>query len=266
MRNKIKRFAQNTVKRVKGVPNFKLLILDEADSLTHDAQAALRRTLENYSHITRICFICNYVSRIIEPLASRCAKFRFRPLDKESLTDRIKVRLCCCAAAFAWDVCVCLYLYLESVSSVSSVSSVFAAQLVASKENVSVTTEVVDTLQTVSGGDLRRAITLLQSASKLYGDEPLTEESILEVAGAMPADLVEQVGQSWHHKDLSEVLSAVRAHRCSSAFTDTHVIPCTLLDTRCVAPGSFAVLSSALFAPVGRQSACPVPGTPCQRC
>ncbi|ORY45332.1 P-loop containing nucleoside triphosphate hydrolase protein [Rhizoclosmatium globosum] len=81
VREKVKNFARVTVS--SGVSS------DEADSMTMDAQSALRRTMETYSKMTRFCLICNYVSRIIEPLASRCSKFRFKPLDNTSIKSRL---------------------------------------------------------------------------------------------------------------------------------------------------------------------------------
>lgn len=131
VRTKIKAFASVTASQVaKGYPcpPFKIIILDEADAMTADAQSALRRTIEQHSKVTRFCLICNYVSRIIEPLASRCAKFRFKPLSVESLETRIvHVRDC---------------------------------------EGVKCDEAVVKRLVDLSGGDLRQAITFLQSAHR----------------------------------------------------------------------------------------------------
>ena len=85
VRERIKTFAQQALMHAPTskeyrekypCPPFKIIILDEADSLTQDSQSALRRVMENYAAVTRICFCCNYVTRIIDPIASRCSKFR----------------------------------------------------------------------------------------------------------------------------------------------------------------------------------------------
>ena len=112
-------------------PPFKIIILDEADSLTQDAQSALRRTMEIYSKITRFCLCCNYVSRIIEPIASRCSKFIFKRLEGGQAEERI--------------------------------------QDILEKEGVSYEDGVIEKALLVSDGDLRRAINLLQSAARLIG-------------------------------------------------------------------------------------------------
>jgi replication factor C subunit 2/4 len=112
-------------------PPYKIVVLDEADSMTQDAQSALRRTMETYSKITRFCLICNYVTRIIDPLASRCSKFRFKSLDEANAGKR-----------------------LEDIARL---------------ENVKLEDGVVDTLLRCSEGDLRKAITFLQSAARLVG-------------------------------------------------------------------------------------------------
>jgi replication factor C subunit 2/4 len=140
IRERVKNFAQQALIHAPSsasyrekypCPPFKIIILDEADSLTQDAQSALRRTMEIYSKITRFCLCCNYVSRIIDPVASRCSKFRFKALDGGQAKGRVE------------DI-------LE-------------------KEDVKYEDGVIEKALTVSDGDLRRAINLLQSAAKLVG-------------------------------------------------------------------------------------------------
>ena len=82
IRVKVKDFART--KAIGNVP-FKLIYLDESDALTKDAQQALRRTMENYTRTCRFIFSCNHSSKIIDPLQSRCAVFRFKPLSKPEI-------------------------------------------------------------------------------------------------------------------------------------------------------------------------------------
>lgn len=87
VRNKIKQFAQKKVQLPKG--RHKIIILDEADSMTPGAQQALRRTMEIYSNTTRFAFACNQSNKIIEPLQSRCAILRYGKLADEEVLKRL---------------------------------------------------------------------------------------------------------------------------------------------------------------------------------
>lgn len=87
VRERVKTFARYADRR-EGVP-FRLIILDESDSMTADAQTALRRIMEESSSYTRFLLICNYSSGIIEPLQSRCAIFRFKRLDEAAVVGHL---------------------------------------------------------------------------------------------------------------------------------------------------------------------------------
>lgn len=159
VREKVKHFAQLTAsgKRPDGkpCPPYKIVILDEADSMTRDAQSALRRTMEKEGRSTKFCLICNYVSRIIEPLTSRCAKFRFKPLSNDVLVGRLKY--------------------------------------IAEQEEVAVSDDALEALIDTSEGDLRRAITALQSASRLKNPSTpqVSRNDVCEVAGVIPDKWIE---------------------------------------------------------------------------
>lgn len=87
VRERVKTFART--RTLREVP-FKILVLDEADNMTGDAQQALRRTMERYTETCRFILVCNYSSRIIEPIQSRCAPFRFIPLADEDVGERLR--------------------------------------------------------------------------------------------------------------------------------------------------------------------------------
>ena len=128
IRERVKDYARSMA---LGPVPFKIIILDEADNMTSDAQQALRRIMELYSRTTRFCLIANYPSKIIEPIQSRCAVFRFQPLKKEDVLGRIRY--------------------------------------IAEKEGVKITEDGLEAIWEISNGDMRKAINTLQAAAFMGG-------------------------------------------------------------------------------------------------
>jgi replication factor C small subunit len=126
VRNQIKQFARTTP---LGDATFKILFLDEADALTTDAQSALRRTMETYAQTCRFILSCNYSSKIIDPILSRCAIYRFKPLGARAVKEEIS--------------------------------------RIASREGLMVTPGAMDAIVYIAQGDMRKAINALQGAAIL---------------------------------------------------------------------------------------------------
>jgi len=147
VRETVKTFART---RSIGEGGFKILILDEADNRTNDAQQALRRTMERYTETARFILIANYSGKIIEPIQSRCALFRFTYLPREHVIDRIKH--------------------------------------IVKNESLTIKESGVEAILEISGGDLRRTINILQTAASI--GKPVDEETVYSVVGrANPADV-----------------------------------------------------------------------------
>jgi len=90
IREKIKKYAKLSINNSNDCPPWKIIILDEADSMTPDSQFALRRIMEQYSKITRFCIICNYYNKIIDPIISRCALFKFKSVESHDIIKKLK--------------------------------------------------------------------------------------------------------------------------------------------------------------------------------
>lgn len=150
VRGRIKDFARSSF----GGHDYRIVFLDEADSLTDDAQSALRRTMEQFSNQTRFILSCNYSSRIIDPIQSRCAVFRFQRLEDEAIRSVITE--------------------------------------IARREDITIEADGLEAIVYVSNGDMRRAINALQAASVL--GEAVTEEAVYEITStARPEQVREMV-------------------------------------------------------------------------
>jgi replication factor C small subunit len=151
VRETVKTFART---RSIGEIPFKILILDEADNMTSDAQQALRRTMERFTETCRFIMIANYSGKIIEPLQSRCAPFRFSYMSQEDQNC-----------------------YLRNIIN---------------KENINILDEGYDAIFEVAGGDLRRATNTLQAAASM--GKIIDAETVYSVIGhANPEDINEMI-------------------------------------------------------------------------
>ena len=145
IRTKVKQFARSAP---LGGATFKVIFLDEADALTPDAQGALRRIMEQYSGTCRFILSCNYSSKIIEPIQSRCAVFRFRPIASDQVAEEVRE--------------------------------------IAAAEGIELDDDACDAIVHVSLGDLRKAITALQVAASL--DTHVTRALVYETTATAPPD------------------------------------------------------------------------------
>ena len=150
VRTKIKEYARTAAPNDVG---FKIIFLDEADALTPDAQAALRRTMEMYSKTCRFILSCNYSSKIIEPIQSRCAVFRFAPLKPEDIKERLRY--------------------------------------IAEKEGKDIDEKALDAIVFISSGDMRRAINILQMSAAI--SDRIDENTVYKATGLAKKEDVEEI-------------------------------------------------------------------------
>ncbi|KAL0078998.1 DNA replication factor [Phycomyces blakesleeanus] len=140
VREQIKNFASTRTMYSSG---FKLILLDEADAMTTQAQAALRRVIEKYTKNVRFCIVCNYVSKIIPAIQSRCTRFRFAPLETEQIEKRLET--------------------------------------IVEAEGINLTEDGKGALLKLSRGDMRRALNILQACHAAY--ERVDETAIYNCTG-----------------------------------------------------------------------------------
>jgi replication factor C subunit 2/4 len=166
IREKIKTYAKQSIKNIKDAPPWKIIILDEADTMTSDSQFALRRIIEQYSKITRFCIICNYHNKIIDPIISRCSLFRFKPIESNEIIGKLK--------------------------------------FICEKEKFNCQEKLLEKIVGICRGDLRKAINLLQKCYNSYGDK-VNEELLDEMSGMIPLEKFNCLMEYVLKKDIQKV-------------------------------------------------------------
>ena len=159
VRNKIVTFAKTAIGTDDPkypCPPYKIIILDEADAMTTEAQSALRKTMEDYSNITRFCFICNYINQIIEPINSRCVKFRFKPLNSGSMLSKLKY--------------------------------------ISDKEKMILNNGTLNAIINTSDGDMRKAIMILQNLKYVQTyNKNISKRDVYELASCVPDEILHKI-------------------------------------------------------------------------
>lgn len=158
-------------------PNYKIIILDEADAMTKEAQAALRKVMEENSNITRFCFICNYINQIIEPINSRCVKIRFKPIDKNSLVNKL-----------LW---------------------------ISTQENINVELNTLECIGNISNGDLRKSILFLQNLKYIRinkkSSDIITPNDIYDMCNYITFDKIKRyIRLIKNNNNITNVMAIVR--------------------------------------------------------
>ena len=146
---------------------YKLVILDEADSMTIDAQFALRRVIENSSKNTRFCIICNYLTKIIPAIQSRCTVLKFKPI-----------------------------LFDEHLQFINNIIT---------KEKINITDDCINNIIKISEGDMRKSINILQSLYLINSQNLITIEHLYSTIGYLePLKSLEMIKDLFSNKSLNE--------------------------------------------------------------
>ena len=171
VRNKIIRFAKialGTPDNRYPCPDFKIIILDEADAMTNEAQSALRKVMESTTKITRFVFICNYVHQIIDSIKSRCSSFKFKEITP--------------------DYCI---LKLKSISQ---------------EEGLNITNNALEKISFICQGDIRRGINILQNLQYVKTDIIKTE-NVNKITSYINEDIINKLWKITFQSNINSIMN-----------------------------------------------------------